>query len=611
MNERPNSSEVGSGERSQVPARWIDTIRFTLADIIARGEWDDFGIFRILNRVSFVCRNHLMFVVGFRRELGISKTGGGKEIIYGYEASPLISSLDPEFSDIAFEALYRAKILGKIYSYEEVVDSKTKRIPLESEATVNYAIPVWGSKVFVLAMELHVAKGSIGQKPDMHLNLVSISSKLGGFIAEALKPFDGAEAASEHHPELFSSRMFLPRGTAEKGLMLLRRTLTLQRAADDYPEHLDEWQRSIIQSAIADVEKLVEDEYIRLRRSPLLNSNLENTGENEFKPITNVSFFGKVFDAEKIRYKHYRYNAHPLISEAQWKDIRQALERARREDFIPFDNGSIDNQFWRNAGTNEGRARIERAIRAPISSHARLFAESVLMSGTTLIKPGVFARGAIGWLDAKAPQHERNRAIFYLACLHFVLQLGSPVRPVDAQELSLVVLPFRCSGGIWMCAAYVRDNRPGPIHQLVDQKRFEESALIYHSLFRETERRLRRRARGRYTDALGKLIAKETVATRWRKNDDAILCLDADSRDSFTQNMRLLTRVYPFDGVELVASDNDRDILPFTEIAFKSRPNGYFDRLTLHGFLREGENLRRLRERILLASVLVDEEDHE
>ena len=93
--------------RKSVPAQWIDTIRFTLADIVARGEWDDFGLFRILNRISFACRFHLMFVVVFRTSVIMN----GSEVRTEYKASPVISSLDPVFFDLIFSYMKKYKII--------------------------------------------------------------------------------------------------------------------------------------------------------------------------------------------------------------------------------------------------------------------------------------------------------------------------------------------------------------------------------------------------------------------------------------------------------------------------------------------------------------------
>lgn len=593
-------------ERASDPAQWVNTIRFTLADIVARGEWDDFGLFRILNRISFACRYHLMFVVAFRTADASARTPAR------YRASPVISSLDPVFFNLIFDHLYKTGLTNQKFSLSDFEKNPNRIIQLNEIRAPEYAIDIWGTGVCVLAFILHVSKSEAAVQPAMKLDPVAVSSALGSFIAEVLKPFDGARATSPEYPDmLWSDRMHIPRHAAYSGLGELRNANTLKRAEGDIPVPLSEPDRELIRGALDDVGSLVEDEYGRLAKSPLLNNDLSCS--NRYRPITNALFIGKVFDAEAVRYGHYRYNARAILPETRVAAIESALASAVREDFIPFDHGAADNDFWNCAASGTGRKRIIQNLKQAVPSYVRLFAESVLMSGTTLIKPGVFARSAIGWIDGKVSlsRAERHKAFFLLCCFHFVLQLGAPVRPVDAEELSIVALPFRCSGGIWMCGVYVRDNPQGPIPELVDQQRFEESALIYHSLFRESERRLRRRARGRYIDALGKLIAEQTVSTSRRgKEDENLLCLDAVSREEYQRGMRLLTRVYPFDGVELVPwGDADEDAIRFDQIAFRSVPNAFFDRLTLHDFVDEKDNTKRLKERIMLASVLTGEAD--
>lgn len=603
MSEQVPPLPTATGQRAQVPARWIDTIRFTLADIVARGEWDDFGLFRILNRISFVCKNHLMFIVVFKRSFGEHGNRMSSRVRHFYEASPIISSLDPEFFDLTFEFLRKNKLINKSITYKDFLSNENLEIFLDEKKTPDYAIQVWGTPVFVIVLELHVGTVSFGKRPSRHLDPVNKSSQLGSFISETLKAFDGMEDTSESHPQLFSSRMSLSKESAEKGLALLREVNTLKRAHDDDPKPLNNKQRAFVVNAFQDVCKIIDLEYQRLRMSPILNSNKFINDKKKYKSSTNALFISKLFNSESMRYSHYKYNSQAVITDEQIKDITSIIENAQRSDYIPFDHGEIDNQFWERARTKKGRAYIADVVRKPTPSSVRLFAESVLMSGTTLIKPRVFERGAIGWIDDTPSPSDRLDALEHLGCLHFVLQLGSPVRPVEAKELSLVALPFRCSGGIWMCAVYVRENPSGPIEGVIDQKNFEESSLIYHSLFRETERRLRRRARTRYIDALGKIIAQATVETRSRHGNKAILCLDAAACDKFAKDMRLLTRIYPFDGIVPTTIFKNKSFLSFKEIDFESEPNGYFDRLTLHKFINEGNNKEKLYERVLLASI--------
>ncbi len=568
---------------------------------MVRGEWDDFGLFRILNRISFVCKNHLVFVVVFKTSL---EDIGNTKRRDRYKASPHISSLDPEFFDLTFKHLHNVGLTARHIKYANFAADHKIEIILDEHKACNYAIQVWGSSIFVIVMELRVEEGNVGEKPNLELSLVEVSSALGGFISETLKPFDGKEDTSELYPELFSSRMFISKESADEGLSKLRQAFSYKRATNDDPKLLTAVQRELINTTFRTVCELVDNEYDRLKLSPLLNARKSTQLDNRYTPTTNVLFISKLFNSENMRYTHYKYNSQAVIPDNQCKDIIESLKQAKRSDYIPYDNSDVDNQFWEYARSKKGRQIILDVVRRPTPSSVRLFAESVLMSGTTLIKPRIFKRGAIGWVTDNLSPSDRLDALEHIGYLHFIMQLGSPIRPVDAKDLSLVALPFRCSGGIWMCATYVRENTSGPIDGLIDQKNFEESSLIYHSLFRETERRLRRRAKGSYTDALGKLIAQATAETRRRHGDDAILCLDAAACDSFEKNMRLLTRVYPFDGLRTLAEFGKNKFLPFDKIGFTSEDNGYFDRLTLHDFLGDQDSEVRLRERVLLANAM-------
>ena len=62
------------------------------------------ALFRILNRISFACRFHLMFVVVFRTSVIMN----GSEVRTEYKASPVISSLDPVF-DLIFSYMKNIK----------------------------------------------------------------------------------------------------------------------------------------------------------------------------------------------------------------------------------------------------------------------------------------------------------------------------------------------------------------------------------------------------------------------------------------------------------------------------------------------------------------------
>lgn len=594
--------------KNSVPLEWIDNIRYNLADIVVKGDWDDFGIFRILNRISFACRYHLMFVIAYRT----GEVGDNKRVPI-YQASPIISSLDPEFFDLTFDTMRKAGIMAGKYNSEMFHAEPDKQLKLIGEVAENYAIEIWGSGICVITFRLKPSQALPGEKTNLDLEPVSKTSELGSFITEVLKPFDGGADASTHHPNLmWSDRMSMPREAAIQGLGHLRNAGNFKRASNDNPEgkSLTQEVRKIIDGYVSEVEKLIDDEYKnRIKKCPLLTNNLSGN-EDGFTPIPNAFFMNKVFDSSEMRHWNYKYNVRCIIPEAQIEEISGALKKAKRDDFISYDDGMIDNEFWANAKSEQGRQEICDALKKPVLPCIRLFVDSVLMSGTTLIKPDVFSRSAIGWVEKQGlDELSYHQALYQLACYHFTLQLGSPVRPVDATQLTLVALPFRCSGGIWMAAIYVRDNPVGPIDDLVDKQRYEENCLIYHSIFKESERKLRRRAKWRYTNALGALVAKSFQETQMRgRGNDLLLCIDNLGRDTFKQGVRALTRVYPFEPVQLVSHlPQEQNVWRFGEFTYKTRENEFFDRLTLHNFVKEDSSIKHLNERVILSTRIQEE----
>lgn len=583
--------------------QWIDFLRFTLADIVARGEWDDFGLFRILNRIAFLSRDHLVFVVGFQRQLN------GK---WRYEADPVTSSLDPVFYDLILDALSsEASGLTKHrLSRSEFEGEAPRPIPLKPERIPEFAIPIWNTNQFILCYSMIVAPARPGAQPPMQLEPIPTNSPLGQFFVEVLKPFDGKSSQSDLYPEMVSHHSKIEANVG-KELAKLREASKLIRAKGDKPRPFGGHELAYLDRILSRVLEMVDSEYSRLAKSPLVWPQREL---GTYRPLTaNLLFISKTFDQEAVRYGHYHYDARAMIPETQANHLEAALNEANPDDYIPFGTDrttrNYDTAFWEMAKNPKTCHKVLDLLRGPTPEYSRSFAESVLMSGTALIKPGIFDRSAIGWIDAETVPNDDayDHAMMRVCALHYVLQFGSPVRPVDAEQLSLVSLPFRCAGGIWMCASYVRDNttrqKKPPIEGLIDQHGFDENMLMYHSVFRDAERRLRRKAKNLFAKMLGEAIAEEVPKSRKRsKIRQRGFCIDQTSIIDFKVKSELLTRIIPYEHVELTATSEPTKSEPAIRLKYRINANRFFDKLTLHKFLTENDAVPKMLESMIIAS---------
>lgn len=584
--------------------QWIDFLRFTLADIVARGEWDDFGLFRILNRIAFLSRDHLVFVVGFRKILN------GKR----YEADPITSSLDPVFYDLVLDALYNKGngLTEHRLDRAQFEGPKPAKIPLKADKIEEYAIPIWGweTNQFILCYRMKPVPARPGAQPPMSLEAVPTSSALGQFFIEVLKPFDGQSSRSELFPFMVSYHSKLEADVG-KELSQLRTASEMERATGDEPRVLRGDEITYLGKVVSRVMETVDSEYRRLMKSPLV---WPQRAPGTYRPLVpNMMFISKTFDQQFVRYRHYRYDARAMVSNKQAELILKALPHAHRDDYIPFGNDTstrkYDDAFWSLVENPKKRQEVLDLLEGPTPAHSRSFAESVLMSGTALIKPGIFKRSAVGWIDIENIEDDEHydHAMLRICALHYILQFGSPVRPVDAEELSLVSLPFRCAGGIWMCATYVRDNTTRrddpPVEGLIDQQGFDQNMLLYHSIFRDAERRLRRKAKNLFAKMLGEAIAEEVRSTKARAaRTKRGFFLDETSLVDFKVKSELLTRVIPYEHVFITKASEPTKSSPELEMKYAIQRNRFFDKLTLHKFLSENDAIPKMLESMIIES---------
>jgi hypothetical protein len=558
--------------------QWVDFIRYSLADILVRGEWDDFGIFRILNRMTFLSRDHIIFILHHEED---------QRFIIDTE----ISAFDPWYRSSLVKAIIN---LGFVTSVPELNRAKgrqntSKMAP--NHKSQEYRLRMFDTKNYLLVFTVHETRRPAGEVPELSFEPVSRDSLLGQYFVRVLAPFDGQEGRMKIDEPI------------EPRLAKLRGAGLYRKALDMPPENLPltNYDRADLNTYSTYLYGMVDAEYRRLKLSPLLRGYKELSG---VRP-TNVFFFSKSFVRDSTRFGHYLYDPLFLTGPAQSKDLRAAVEAMDRDDFIPYPVRIHDDRFWKVQKSTGGADEILRTARSGPHKEVRVFTENVLMSGSTTIEADVFERGGIGWIDARGLTHSDLRERYqYLVALHYLMQLGAPRRPVDCQNLSIVSLPFRCSGAIWMAACFIRENTAGTIPSLIDQRQFERSYLIYHSLLRESERRFRRKAREAYLSTIAFTAADESYGAARPKRGTAkrrriVPSITAEEAQLFNHRSSLISRLFPFPWATIDVADGLTDHPELTTLDVVLRENPFFDRLQLREFIDKGTIKGKILSQIL------------
>lgn len=571
--------------------KWIDLLRYSFADIFVRGEWDDFGLFRFLNRFAFISRQQLIFVVGHRDG---SKLTSPRQI----------SSYDPVYFDLLIEFL----VEGGVVTRHPVI--QTDRTYQLNRKSTKFLFDIFDSGLCMLifqARTVHDAKKPASQ-PKIAFEPVSPDSGLGQICQQLFARFEGQYGLGRRKSDI--SVIFDQLSTPE----------VYEEALDIPPEQqvlgahasgisLEDGDQKDTDFFNGTILTIVDSEYRRLMKSESLVGFQPPASDGS--AVANAFFFTKSFSARRTRYDTYMFDTRLCLSGAVRKVLGNGLRALQRQDMIPYPDRKADDAFW---AMFDGRSAAERdddiiaILNEPPSLHVRLFTDNALMSGAIGIVPNIFAHGDVGWIHQHCPAADRPKALRHLICLHYALQLGSPVVPAEARELSAVVLPFRCSGGIWMCAVFLRENHSAdddhPAYGgLVSQSTFEASFATYHSLLRESERRIRRKAKYTYLRELTRL-AGELVEDSRRAPDLARgeLAFTRDGVGTFNRKSVNLSRAFPF---PLIQIDFDKLREPkLQEVPIEEGANPFFDRLTLRPFLDKDEIKSEINKTIYLGARL-------
>ena len=557
---------------------WIDDVRMTLADVLARGEQEGFGILRMLNRVSFVTRSNLLFVVYTRTGLGVGQAH--------YHRERNVTVIDPAihgpFRDY-MQKRFRLETTADKEGYPKTGFMRGESGDVSSEPgddlshsqIGDYIIQLFGSELYLVIFEMKVSKSRPGTRPEIDFDILSAKSKrgkatLGSTLEEIFKPFDGQEQRAEIGSASYR----------EAQIKRLSENARMRKAAGDTPGPTSRRAKNIIRESRKSIIQIVDDSYERLRKSPLL-AGFETGAET--LPVCNAFVFGRTFSLSEERSGTYRYDCPLLLPPTQHADICNALKGSSSEDFIPYGVDELDHEFWSVVRSNGGPERVLEILDSGWGSRHRLFVDSSFMSGALMVKPGLFQRGGVGWLWGDDPAEAQDR--FKLCALHYILQLGSDRPPGhmsddEKENLSLVAIPFRCGGGIWAVAAYVRDGRVDGMKEVLHRRSLERQFLIYHSLLRPTEQRFRKKAKREYLAFLGRLLAshvRNVVRRRGSPDGSSRLVLDRMAIEAFNEDTHAISRLFPFARTMI-----DAPPTPLTnlgDLVLSLQDNPFFDRI--------------------------------
>lgn len=567
-------------ELRRSPYWWIDDLRHTLADICARGEWDDFGLFRFLNRVSFVARDHLLLVI-VREDAQTLRSVGS-------DSNPLILEKHMSAIDAVFQKPF-VSYLEEDGFVKRRLPGSDERIVFERDRISPYLIRLLGTHFFLVLFHLGVSEAEPGDQPGFVFTPIEKKPlgseedefQFGQLFEEVFRPFDGVDGRAPIDTPVEAARYFNRLSVQASGLI----------ATGDAPGPVSRQTLGVVERASEVVLEMVDAEYQRMKKSPLLISFLKT---EEGSP-TNIFYFGKVFCRESMRYGEYKYNSVLWLGQQQRQDLRAALENVERNELIPYGIDRYDEYFWDTLGSSGGVEQILEEAVAPLPSSIRLFVENALMSGSTMIKPGLFERGGIGWIDKNGLSEEEIDVAFNrIVALHYILQLGAREAPgrqtQDIQKnISLIALPMRCSGGIWMTATLVRECPEGRIPGIINDPCLEQQFLIYHSLIKQSERRFRTKSKILYQSLVAEMIAKNSYSQG--KNTGENFPLTADTVVALNRDTHDLCRVFPFERFQV--DKNGGEAIGLLEIVIEMDANPFFDRLQLESdLLKDGSYLK-------------------
>lgn len=593
--------------------QWINDLRYWLADIYIRTD-DDYSPFRFINRVSFVNIHHLFVLIFHDRKVSASDNEGDAQDPYTIDE--LVSAFDPYLKEKLYVQLEEMDF-GELHFDEK---KKKKYFYFNSANIEKYKIQLFDTNTFIILFDLKLKrkfrKGKIlaGSEPIIKFEPLAKGQERWQFYHDLFLPFDGSPPRMSLEYDL------------EKHFHDLSHDRKLVQAKQDSPKVMKDLDTKLYVSlGMKRIIKMIDAEYLRLAKSPLLKSFVQEDLD-AYRIPANIFFVCKAFNREDKRFHdHYHYTPFFIMGE-QAKDIKRQLKKMggqivtknqqqlRREDFIAYPNQEYDDLFWERLKDKNEIEEIIRDINFGWPNYVRIFPENNLMSGSTTIIQDPFTNGSIGWVDAKGLSKKKKlKAYKKLVSLHYILQLGMPrvmakddkgnefvKKPVDAQNLTIVANSIRVNGAVWMSSFYLRENIEGDpenkdcneISGLLNQKVFDKSIFIQQSLIKETEKRIRYKSQEGFVKLLSDIIRSTSI--QQDDNDDELL---NSLVSKINLRMKALCRVYPYDHffIETIGEQSN--------IKLKFKENPYFDRLSGRSYMNKEEVMQRLKDQLQLAQL--------
>lgn len=562
----------------------IDHIRFGLVDICVRGDWRDISLFRFVNRAAFMLRQPAYFVI-FRPD-------SSSEVL----RSVHLSTNDP--------------------NYAPALRHATSSLLLDSDGRVDwsrcapYAIRVFSTDIYFLVF-VHRTDFSTHSYHALDYVPCSSSSSIHRFFSDCFAPLG---------PVLQNS------GLNEH---LLRRIDELYdantplAAPHDHPDTLPFTDPTLQELVGLAYDRMLDTLYSSL-------STIENAALLRPQPFSIPNFLCsvKVFTRNSARVGTYFFNFKLVLTPTQRFALALHLSTiARRGAYDPYPDALIDDWFWSEARKAAGIEHIFAIFTSAPSPGTTLFLDAALMSGTIQVHNNFSQEFILGHFDSSYLPADANRcaareaALRRFCVLHYFLQFMAP----DAQSRSLLTFPIRVSGSTWMAITTVVGDTHESCSAIVDHAEFQRRFLLYHSVMRNVENRIRQRMRNtylkfcgdRFCTILSKSLAEQVrqrrqewtsqrkkavnapdrVGDRFIARHHAFGLSDSDVRLAWQRSIAAC-RVFPFPPILFVRKEHVLECRAMSarEINLECAiwlvmptSNPFFDRLRMKAFLQEDE----------------------
>jgi|GEM_PF-7098193 len=462
----------------------VDHIRLTLADICIRGNWDDISLIRFLNHTSFLMRQPVRFLI-FRSDFD------------GFGFSIYRHSTDDPFHHTAFMHAIKTSLFDAFNR-------------LDAGRCRSYAIRLFSTNIYLIVFVETKELGAPSSQRSVRYLPCNVDHDVFNFYQRCFEKFKPALGSlginthiSRHVEDLYEHNEHLP-------------------AKGDNPAVIpfdDESLHRLVGNAYARMQSTLLESIEAIKDNVLARRN--NFG------VPNYLVSVKIFNRSDSRFGCYFFNSKVCLSGAQQFTIALQLSSiATRKSHIPYPLPDFEDWFWRAARTPFGRKEIFRLVAQAPSQGTRLFVDGPLISGTISVDTDVFSQGDIGWFEGSylsktsSPTKESQKEHRRFCALHHILQLMAP----DPECRTLLTFPVRVSGSTWITITTVTNNGRGDTDFLVNEAEFQRRFLLYHSIIRRLEDRIRQRMRDTYLRFCAETFGTRLGRSLNRQKNDYMEC---------------------------------------------------------------------------------------